>query len=80
MDDLVNELLQELKALRQDISAARTEASAAHLETVKQLAVLSESITNINSRVGTMEPQHHGRAVPAPVTGVADLARTAIMG
>jgi hypothetical protein len=34
--------------------------------------------TNINSRVGTMEPQHHGRAIPAAVSGVADLARSAM--
>jgi hypothetical protein len=73
----------DLGSLRADINTGRAEASAAHLETGKQLAVLSESITNINTRVASMESKSHGRyrAAGALMVGtVAALARAALMG
>lgn len=80
MDDLVNQLLQELRALRQDVSAARTESGAHHLALTAQIGAMDERLSHIDLRIAAMEPQHHGHAVPAAVSGVADLARSAIMG
>jgi hypothetical protein len=82
--DLLRQTLEalctDLAAMRGDVGTLRAEAAARHVALNRQFDGLSEILLNINSRVATMEPQRQGSAVPAAVTGVADLARSAIMG
>jgi hypothetical protein len=81
MDDLVNDLLQELKSLREDMGSARAEATERHLIVTREFGTLAERFMQLNERLDRLENRPgKGSGVRAAVTGVADLARIAILG
>jgi hypothetical protein len=81
MDDPVNQLLQELRALRQDVSAAQTEARAQHVEITNQIGSLSERLILIDGRIANMESRRWTAGFSRLAIGnIAAIARAAILG
>lgn len=71
----------DVAAMRGDVGSMRAEASAQHLAINRQFDGLSEILININERVAKLEnPKPPASAVRAAVTGVAGLARNALLG
>ena len=69
-----------VEGARQDISAARTNLAAHNLALTAQIGAINERLSHIDLRIAAMEPHQKGSGVRAAVTGVSEIARTAILG
>jgi hypothetical protein len=71
----------DIGSLREDINSGRAEGIALHLATNRQLDGLSEILIDINERVAKLENRKPpATGVRTAITGVAGLARSALLG
>jgi hypothetical protein len=74
MDELANELLQKLKALRADIASMRTDAAAHHQKTAAAIDALYTELNIINVRIYYLSGARSGPP------NVAELVRRIMAG